>query len=163
MYSSVQPGTQIGVQVSPVYIEGKALMKLKITSTSSALINSNSSEKVLMTSRQDMIIPKASFSGFLASFTASLKTVLAAIGILTAWKACKKQLGLFYDTSTIMSSVFSKPKMFVLRSRLGLIWSKFSTLVVMSDINCTCKYSSYFLMYDSTSFIGQGRTEFTNF
>ena len=31
MYSSVQPGTQIGVQVSPVCIEGYAMMKLKIT------------------------------------------------------------------------------------------------------------------------------------
>ncbi len=34
MYSSVQPGTQIGVQVSPLVIELSAIIKLKIIVTS---------------------------------------------------------------------------------------------------------------------------------
>jgi len=34
MYCSEQPGTQMGVQVSPLFIEGLAMMKLKITVTS---------------------------------------------------------------------------------------------------------------------------------
>ena len=34
MYSSVQPGTQMGVQVSPLVIELRAIMKLKMTVTS---------------------------------------------------------------------------------------------------------------------------------
>ena len=34
MYSSVQPGTQMGVHVSPLVIEFRAIMKLKMTVTS---------------------------------------------------------------------------------------------------------------------------------
>ena len=55
MYSSVQPGTQMGVHVSPLVIELSAIMKLKITVTS--VINKGLLIKlvVLLTFRFDLV------------------------------------------------------------------------------------------------------------
>ena len=57
MYSSVQPGTQIGVHVSPLVIELRAIMKLKITATSTQQLSSfkTFSDVMLLTLSFDLV------------------------------------------------------------------------------------------------------------
>lgn len=112
MYSSVQPGTQIGVHVSPFVIELSDIMKLKITVTSKPEQRQTSS-RLKLTFGLDLIElireyidhvqvcnhhskairthqslarfrgrTYASLDGRSALFTAALKTSLAANGIL---------------------------------------------------------------------------------